>query len=172
MFLDRTSVRSFGTPCWTSWPCRPKCLIYHYLFLYIFFSYVILYRNTLLLIIIIVIIKMSSSQGPHLFFTAAQKSLLTACVNVICIFIFSSHLCLKNLIFFINLSSLSIWLFDSIIITPIQLVSWHTRSYSLTQFFLGFSLLNSIYGYLCLNPVMHFNENTNMYLYVLLVTSQ
>ena len=95
----------------SSWPCRPKCLIYHYLFLYIFFSYVILYRNTLLLIIIIVIIKMSSSQGPHLFFTAAQKSLLTACVNVICIFIFSSHLCLKNLIFFINLSSLStLWL--------------------------------------------------------------
>ena len=33
------------------------------------------------------------------------------------------------------------------------------------SFFLGFSLLNSIYGYLCLNPVMHFNENTNMYLY-------
>ena len=71
----------------------------------------------------------------------------------------------QNLIFFLNLSSLSIWLFDSIIITPIQLVSWHTRSYSLTQFFLGFSLLNSIYGYLCLNPVMHFNENTNMYLF-------
>ena len=26
-----------------------------------------------------------------------------------------------------------------------------------------------IYGYLCLNPVMHFNENTNMYLFFYLV---
>ena len=41
-------------------------------------------------------------------------------------------------------------------------------TYTLTfinTLFLGFSLLNSIFGYLCLNPVLHFNENTNMYLY-------
>ena len=33
------------------------------------------------------------------------------------------------------------------------------------NFFLVFSLLNSIYGYLCFNPLMHFNEDTNMYLF-------
>ena len=97
----------------------------------------------------------------------------------------------QNLIFFLNLSSLSIWLFDSIIITPIQLVNntflyfkcaispyyklshpslkylcllTYTIIFINTVFFRILTVDLNIYGHLCLNPVMHFNENTNMYI--------